>query len=380
MESETRVSNRATERTHTRNVLWISNETPDQHGQGGQRRQYFQIRALVDAGHRVHVMSLAGGQDDTSLKLVATVDRFRGQLMRGVRNPMARLTFSRALRSDRYDAVVVSHIESWRWVGHAARRHRPPTLVDLHNVYVGWYSQIGGSEADEREALGLLERVLESSDGVSVCSRSELERLPEDPPLAERLVVPHGVDPDEWPDRLGPGQSSAPYVALFGSWTWIPNLRGLEWFESTVWPAVMSQVPTARALVAGSGLGGRQAKVPGISYVGRAEDLSAFLGRAATVAIPVRSGVGASVKYAEALASGAPVIATRDAASAHPGFGRYVSDEPDVWIRHLVNHLTEPAGWPTPERERALTELSWSAVSRPLDEWLCAQQPRGRAS
>ncbi|MGC5166870.1 glycosyltransferase family 4 protein [Luteimicrobium sp. DT211] len=374
------MTSRATEQAPARDVLWVSNETPDRHGQGGQRRQYFQIRALVDAGHRVHVMSLAGDQDDSSLSRIATVDRVRGHLMAGVRNPMAHHRLSRALRKGQFDAIVVSHIESWRWVGHTDPRHRPPTLVDLHNVYVGWHTQIGGSATDEREALRLLQHVLENTDGVSVCSGRELGRLPETPHASERIVAPHGVDPEEWPDRLGLGTSPEPYVALFGSWTWIPNLRGLEWFESTVWPAVVRQVPTARALVAGSGLGGRTSSAPGISYVGRVNDLAAFLGSAATAAIPVRSGVGASVKYAEALASGAPVIATEDAASAHPGFGRFVTDEPDVWIRHLVTHLTEPPAWPAPERDRALAELSWNAVSRPLDAWLRARPPRGRAA
>ena len=59
-------------------VLWYSNETPDVHGQGGQRRQYFQIRSLVDAGHDVTVVSLAGEQDDASIRSLTEVRRLPG--------------------------------------------------------------------------------------------------------------------------------------------------------------------------------------------------------------------------------------------------------------------------------------------------------------
>lgn len=52
-------------------VHWVSNETPDQFGQGGQRRQFFQIQTLVEAGHTVRVVTLAGQQDDTSVRAVA---------------------------------------------------------------------------------------------------------------------------------------------------------------------------------------------------------------------------------------------------------------------------------------------------------------------
>ena len=41
-------------------VLWLSNETPDRHGQGGQRRQYFQIAALVAAGALLREESRGG--------------------------------------------------------------------------------------------------------------------------------------------------------------------------------------------------------------------------------------------------------------------------------------------------------------------------------
>ena len=63
-------------------VLWLSTETPARDGQGGQRRQYHQIRALQDRGHDITVLVPKSDQGDASIRSIAPVLRPRVTLFR----------------------------------------------------------------------------------------------------------------------------------------------------------------------------------------------------------------------------------------------------------------------------------------------------------
>lgn len=354
----------------TSRVLWLSNEMPDRHGQGGQRRQYFQIRELVRHGCDVHVITLATAQDRTSLREIATVER----LVRWVRGRRVPFQWSRAERAarvgGRYDRVVLAHLESLELLGAGPLTPRDDLFVDLHNVKSDWSARIGN--AHDARSYATLERVvLDVADTVSVCSDAELDRLPSSG-QASRVVLRHGIDPDEWPDPAPSTAQAAPCVATFGNWGWLPNARGLAWFASEVWPEVRRRVPAARFLVAGSHVDPLVAATAGIDALGRVESLTDLAAAAVAVVVPVVDGVGASVKFAEALATGRPVLATHDGASAHPHSPAVVSDDPATWIAQLTKWLGGPEethrlGQET--RAYAMQCATWSHVCAPLVDW-----------
>ena len=80
----------------------------------------------------------------------------------------------------------------------------------------------------------------------------------------------------------------------------------------------------------------------GVVHVGRVPSVPEFLSDAHVVAVPVRQGVGAPVKYMEAIASGVPVIATCDGVSiTRPGLAT-VSDDPEPWVSFFRQVLDNP--------------------------------------
>lgn len=346
-------------------VLWLSHETPDRFGQGGQRRQYFQIKALAERGHQVHVVSLLSPQSDASLRRIATVERPRTHV-RGRRLPWTRGLVRRRAESGRWDRIVLAHGESLSMI--ADGWDRPPLLVDLHNVYSVWNARLGWAEMARAERA-VEERALRLADTVSVCSTAERDRLLSDATSDTPVIVcPHGVDADEWPPQRW--DRSRPVVAAFGSWSWLPNERGLQWFLAEVWPAVRRAVPDAEFRIAGKEL---DWLVPtaGVTFLGRVPDLGTMLADATVVVSPVFDGAGASMKYAESLACGAHVAATCDAATAAPGSPGLVSDQPGEWIAQLIDWLCRrTAEVPAPERDHALHRLTWSRTTAPLDRWL----------
>lgn len=358
-------------------VLWVSAETPDREGQGGQRRQYHQIKSLVSRGHEITVVVPQSPQHDRAVKQLVPVRRprisIRGKVIGAQYRRMQRL-----IASPDWDAVVVAHGESW-WLMPPPGDMHAPVLLDLHNVLSSWHLAAG---RDELARAALKEEVdaISGAHAVTTCSDVELQRLLQlHPWSAEKaFVAPLGIDPAEWPN-VG-FERSRPLVALFGSWSWRPNELGLNWFLQSVWPLVRDRLPDASVVVAGTGITDATAWPSGAEYVGRVADLASFAASAVVVAVPVWEGVGASVKFAEALASGASVIATPDGSNAFGSTPAFVASEPGEWadwiVKRLVFRAEEPA--PADARSYALRELTWDRGVEPIDRWLRAQSGRAR--
>jgi glycosyltransferase involved in cell wall biosynthesis len=350
-------------------VLWVSTETPDRDGQGGQRRQYHQIRALIGRGHDITVVVPRSAQDDRTIRRLTTVRRPRIV----IRGTLVRLWYERLLRvvSDpAWDAVVVAHHESW-WLLPPPERMAAPVLLDVHNVMSHWHREAGRDE----EARVMVEQEAEAvraATVVTTCSDVERRRLVAlHPWSADKVfVAPLGIDPDEWPEK--DFDRGRPIVALFGTWSWRPNTLGLEWFLHEVWPLVRRANPDALAWVAGTG-GDEIADWPeGARYLGRVGDLAAFAAAATVVAVPVWEGVGASVKFAEALASGASVIATPDGANAFDDPPAFVATRPEEWADWITERLRRRADEHAPADARAfaLSQCTWDRAVEPIDRWL----------
>lgn len=350
-------------------ILWVSVEVPDRNGQGGQRRQYHQIRALGQRGHEVTVMIPRSAQDDQSIREIARVTRPRisihGRFMRALL-----FRTRRQIEGGNWDAIIVAHQGSSHLLPLPHRRS-VPVLVDIHNVYSHWYRSMG-DEAAARRAHAEEQQALRGAAAVTTCSLIECERLVrEHPEVADRVFpAPLGIDPVEWPEQEF--DRTEPITVLFGSWSWPPNINGLVWFLNDVWPRVRATLPEAMTYVAGTGVDGALDWPDGVQFVGRVQSLAVFMARASVVAVPVLNGVGASVKFAEALAGGGAVIATSDAASAFPTAPAFISNDAAVWAEWIVERLQRrrEESAPAAARSYALNELTWSAAVAPIDEWL----------
>lgn len=359
-------------------VLWVSSETPDRNGQGGQRRQFHQIRALLDRGHEITVLVPASVQDDSSLRQIVFVHRPRLH----IRGRFRRLLIGRAHRliaDPQWDAIIVSHHESW-WIMPERTPRLAPVLLDVHNVLSHWH-QAAGREEDSRVALAQEASAVEDATVVTTCSIIECGRLKQMHVVArdKTFAAPLGVDPKEWPDANF--VRTKPIVVLFGTWGWRPNSLGLQWFLEGVWPRVRAALPDAVALVAGSGVENTESWPDGARFVGRVPDISAFTASATVVAVPVLEGVGASVKFAEALATGAAVVATPDGANGFVRPPAFVSDDPGAWAEWIVDrvrHRAEEAA-PAASRAIALRDMTWDAAVAPVHEWL-RESAEGRRS
>lgn len=351
---------------HPKRVAWLSAETPDRGGGGGHRRQYHQVRALLDAGVDVRAGTLEGSQDDSSLRALIPVQRFGPLRARGL---LAAPTLDHFLAEGGFDAAVVAHIESVPHVRRSLARHRVPWLLDLHNVNSRWHRARGDVIATA--AWRLRERAaLRSAAAVTVCSREEREALVGERAAVRVEVAGHGIDPEEWPD-VALTRERAPALGFFGAWGHSPNYHGAQWLARHVWPAVLHAVPEARLLLAGPGRPPEcLLEQPGVTHAGRVDDLARFLGSVRVALVPIIDGIGARVKFGEALASGAAVVSTPEGAEGFDAEAAFVAaGDEQAFARACIELVADgerAARLGRVGRATAFERFLWPRASEPI--------------
>lgn len=337
-------------------IAWLSAETPGIDGGGGRRRQFHQIRVLLERGIDVHVATLEGPQDDSSVRGLGPVTRFRGR--RWGSSPELR----RFLADVAPERAIVAHVES---LPHVERPLRGiPFLLDFHNVNSRWHAA-HGEPREAGEWRRREQQALRVAAAATACSAEEARALG-----GGVSVAGHGIAPDEWPESALTARRE-PCAALFGSWEHRPNFEAGRWLAAEIWPDVLAGAPDARLVLAGPGDPPEElVGLKGVEHVGRADSLAELLGRVRIALVPIRDGIGARVKFGEALASGAAVVSTAEGAEGFEAEGVYVrADGAAEFAAACVELLRDGARaleLGAAGRRRALERLTWEQTTEPL--------------
>lgn len=349
-------------------VLWVTAETPDADGHGGQRRQYHLLRELLTLGHEILVAYLRSEQSDESLRALASsvgLDSGRTLSMR------YRSSFDDLVDEMKPQVILVSHAVSARLIPATFRESRIPILIDFHNVESRWFlSQ--GRRREAQKSRRLETRLLRRSAPI-VCSDEERVGL-----LGHSgrpaVVAPQGADPAEWPAPPEPDTTS-PFLATFGS-LWYPVHRvAVEWFVREVFPAVRATHPQVRYVLFGPGPPeGIHDPDHGIEVEGWVQDLAASIGKASAIVVPTLAGPGSRVKFPEAVMSGVPVVATSVAAEGFDADGFFRrTDNPETMALACQQILDSPSTSRLSglqAREHALRCLTWKASAERLAKFI----------
>lgn len=107
--------------------------------------------------------------------------------------------------------------------------------------------------------------------------------------------------------RAGGERRASPshIIGFLGRMSWPVNIRGMDAFLQSCWPAVVSAVPQARMQIAGSGLSQELAakwgRVANVEILGRVESVAEFYDRISFAVCPLFEGGGTKIKVLEAL-------------------------------------------------------------------------------
>jgi sugar transferase (PEP-CTERM/EpsH1 system associated) len=226
-------------------------------------------------------------------------------------------------------------------------------------------------------------RLCTSLEGASVASRVDRDAIGA---TARLGVVPNGVDLGRLPFQ-GAGRDAAT-VVFTGNMGYFSNVDAACWFAEAVFPAVRRSVAEARLHVIGARPTARVQRLAradgAVSVLGFVDDLRPHLGTATVAVAPMRAGAGQQFKVLEAMASGAPVVATplaAEALEAGPDDGLLVAGTTEAFAAAVVSLLREPgraAALAAKARAFVESRYTWEASTARLEELHAAARTRRR--
>lgn len=102
-------------------------------------------------------------------------------------------------------------------------------------------------------------------------------------------------------------------ITFVGLLTWLPNVKGLEWFIKKIFPLILRADPEIRFQIIGEGGDWLKSIVKNnkrIKYLGYVSDLTDVYKQTSVFVVPIKIGSGIRIKLAEALSYGLPVVST----------------------------------------------------------------------
>lgn len=198
------------------------------------------------------------------------------------------------------------------------------------NVVKKWYVNL------QAERLKLFERkAVKSCDVVMAISQEDKQSLWQLAQTDNIIIVPAGMDiTEERPqvnDEVNP-------LTFIGSFDWMPNLQGVEWFFDEIWNRLLARFPDLKFQIAGKKMTDKiwALQSESVQPLGEVPDSKAFILNGGIMVVPIISGSGIRIKILEGMALGKCILATTIAAE---GLG--VTDDENILIADTFEQFEE---------------------------------------
>jgi len=149
-------------------------------------------------------------------------------------------------------------------------------------------------------------KVLQRFDLMAVCSDNDKGHFGDDRRV---VVIPNGFSrPDQKPVRHAADNIRLGFI---GNVKYDPNMDGLQWFGSNIWPLITEQLPDAQLRIVGKiPTNAASLNIPGFETLGFVEDTAEEFSTWSAMIVPLRYGGGTRLKILEAFSKMCPVVST----------------------------------------------------------------------
>lgn len=159
------------------------------------------------------------------------------------------------------------------------------------------------------------------------------------------VASPIGIDISEYESKEMDWEN--PSVSFIGSLDWMPNLEGVEWFLSEVWPIIHEKYPALNFEIAGRNMPAKLKKQAGnnVVMVGEVPSAIDFINQHAIMVVPLLSGSGMRVKILEGMALGKVVITTSiglEGIHAKHGSEVFIANTPQEFMECITLCMHHP--------------------------------------
>src|SRR5713101_6882350 len=162
-----------------------------------------------------------------------------------------------------------------------------------------------------------------------------------------------------------------------GAMDWEPNIDGVEYFASEIWPAIKAEVREARLRIVGRNPDRRVKRwaSESIEVTGRVPSVVDHLRESAVVIVPLRIGGGTRLKIYEAMATAKAVVSTNVGAEGldvHHGRDIMLADDARSFAQAVIMLLRDRELRRRYERAAAETasRCDWPAIGERFQEVL----------
>ncbi len=354
------------------NILFVASRFPYPPLQGDRVRAYYQLRHLAQRHAITLVAPAPNAQAGAALaamqpycRSIVTVPapawQRWGRLLRAPLSPLPWQTlfsFPPALLQQvrsllRAQPYHLAHVQLIRMAPVAAALDSVPKVIDLIDALsvnmrrraqrergpLRWLTR-----AEAGRVLRYERALTHTFDQLLISSAADRDSIGD---YGNLHVAPNGVDTQAY--AFGPGERQAGLLVFIGAMKYFPNVDAVTWFVREVFPAVRRALPHARLLIVGANPPAavrRLAKADGVTVTGFVPSTQTYLSQAAAAVVPMQSGSGMQFKVLEAMACGAPVVATPlglGGLDAQPDRHLLVAASADEFTRQVVRLLTDPA-------------------------------------
>lgn len=402
--------------TRLSKILFLTQIVPFPPDAGPKVKTYHVIRALVDQGHFVTLVSFVRPEEEQHISalreicesvhevpirrsriadigyMVKSYLTGRSFLIERDDLPLMQNTVNQLIREGDFQFIHADQLTMVQFAIRGASAYpdkKPKVIFDAHNAVwtivermkeTAWFilKPILAVEAKrvkqyEGELLKTVDHVL----AVTELDRILLEEALNfsNPVNAECVstltVIPIAVDTEKLrPIERKVGSKN---IVTLGTLHYPPNADGIRWFLTEVFPLVQTRVPESTLTIIGKNppqdfleLAGRNPRR--IKVTGYVDDLVPYLEESALMVVPVRAGGGMRVRILEAFAYAMPVVTTTiglEGIHGTPDQNVLVADTPGDFAERTIELLEDAAlqeKLAANGRELAKNKYDWKAV------------------
>jgi len=255
-------------------------------------------------------------------------------------------------RKNRFDIVHVDHLHM-AYYGKFVKKHFDlPIVLREHNVESTiWERYYQGIRNPLVRAYARLQfkkvykyesEIVADFDRCFMITEKDKERIERMNPRVKASVIPAGVDVSYFHPMDVPIE---PYsIVSVASMDWLPNVEGIIWFITNVWPIVKQRIPQAKLYIVGKNPPTEIKKLAGedIIVTGFVEDVRGYMAKAAVFIVPLRTGGGMRIKILNALAMGKAVVSTSvgcEGIDVENGRNLFIADSEEEFVQGVINLL-----------------------------------------
>lgn len=304
-------------------------------------------------------------------------------------SPPGYIKFVRSLISaQKYDMVWIQHPD-YAQLGLKAMRlpaHPVDKVLDIVDLLCQLrlarqnIPPLKGLKFDYEANLKREIQLLLQYDKLIITSKEEMKIIKPYIPADKLHLIPYPLDDSNSPDLLTPYvDREFKYDLLYVGASYHPNVEGMNFFLSSIFPKILEKKSDVRLAVAGKVCDFIQIDPTfksNVDCLGFVDDLSQLYLTSRVVICPLLHGSGTKIKLQEAMTYGIPIVTTTSGASGlsfEDGINAFITDEPSAYAQRILDLLKDPQLIQRISEELTRTfekEYSSSAIYTKLDVML----------